>query len=508
MSSQLILTLDAGTTGCKCTVFDKTGAALCSSKKEYKTSYPRPNWAEQDMDVILKAIYEGIRELLAQVKAEHIACIGLSGTMNGCIAVGKDGQVLYPNIIHSDSRSYKEAESIADVIPRDEFYRMTGNRLDHHFTLPKILWLRNNRPDVYKKTKWWLNTKDYIYGRMTGKMGVTDYSDASLSIMMDIKRKRWADEMLKDLGLDLTTLPEIKPGHDVTGRVTRETAKQTGLIPGTPVALGGGDGACAGRGAGLFEPGSAYCCIGSSAWVSQLTREPLLDPKQRIFNYLDMNGEVNHTLGVIQTGAAAYDWAVNNLLSGEGGSEVHNRADYYRIEGMARQIEPGAEGVLFLNTLMGERTPYWDPHTRGCLIGFSLYHDQRHVARAVYEGVAMSLNTVVDIMRECGKPIQSIMLTGGGARSGLWPDIFASVFGLRTLVHMTPGEGTSLGAAITAGVGIGIFEGYEQAAQIVHARSEHEVNPAWEKRYKDVFEVYKHIYEHVKPVFDGITAIQ
>lgn len=508
MGKELILTCDAGTTGCKCSVFDARGSALCSAKRAYPTEYPKPNWAEQDMGKIISAIYDGIRELLTQVKASDIACVGLSGTMNGCIAVDASGHPLYPNIIHSDSRAWREAKEIERVINRRDFYRLTGNRLDHHFTLPKILWLRANRPDVYKKTRWWLNTKDYVYGCMTGRFGVTDYSDASLSTMLDIKRKQWADGMLLDLGLELSSLPEIRPGHDVSGHITREAGGLTGLLPGTPVAIGGGDGACAGRGAGLFEPGSAYCCIGSSAWVSQLTVEPLLDPQMRIFNYLDMNGEVNHTLGVIQTGAAAYDWAVNNLLGGASVGDVHSGPDYYRIESMARQIEPGAEGVLFLNTLMGERTPYWDPNTRGCLIGFTLYHDQRHVARAVYEGVAMSLNQVVEIMRECGEPVKSVMLTGGGASSGLWPDIFASVFDLTTRVHMSPGEGTSLGAAITAGVGIGLFDSYEQAAGIVRARSSHEPNPAWAERYRQVFQVYRSIYERVRPIFDGITEMK
>lgn len=504
MSKDLILTCDAGTTGCKCTVFDRSGTALCSVKKEYPTEYPKPNWAEQDPDVIMKRIFEGVRELLTQVRAEDIACVGLSGTMNGCIGVDAAGTVLYPNIIHSDSRAWREVKQIEKVISQRDFYQMTGNRLDHHFTLPKILWMRANRDDVYKKTRWWLNTKDYMYAQLTGRVGYTDYSDASLTIALDLAKKSWAGELLRDLNLDAGKMPSILKGSDVSGRISRQAARLTGLLPGTPVSIGGGDGACAGRGAGLFKPGAAYCCIGSSAWVSQLTERPLLDPKMRIFNYLDMDGEVNHTLGVIQTGGSAYDWAVENLLGTAEGRPM-TAADYSRIENMARQIEPGAEGVLYFNTLMGERTPYWDPNTRGCLVGFTLYHDRRHVARAVFEGVAMSLNMVVEIMRECGAPVKSIMLTGGGARSGLWPDIFASVFGLTARVHHAPGEGTSLGAAITAGVGIKLFDDYEQASQIVRARSVHLVNPAWEARYKQVFGIYKGIYDRLKPIFDGIA---
>ena len=508
MAKDKLLTIDAGTTGCKSAVFDVRGVALCAAKREYRTEYPRPNWAEQDMSAILAAVYDSVRELLSQVRPSDVACVGLSGTMNGCIAVDGQGELLYPNIIHSDTRSDEQVRQIEKAITKQDFYQLTGNRLDEHFTLPKLLWLKAHRPDVFRKMRWVLNTKDYIYGRMTGNMGTTDFSDASLTTMLDIAKKEWAETLLSDLGVPRNILPRILPGHDISGCVTNQTAVQTGLLAGTPVAIGGGDGSCAGRGAGLGAPGSAYCCIGSSAWVGQLTREPLIDPMMRMMNYIDMSGDVNHALGTIQTGAAAYDWAVSNLLGGAHGGDVHAGPDYYRIESMARQIEPGAEGVLFLNTLMGERTPYWDPNTRGCLMGFSLYHDQRHVARAVYEGVAMSLNQVVRIMDDCGEAIRTpIILTGGGARSGLWPDILASVFQLPVKVHITPGEGASLGAAMAAGVGIGMFRDYEHATGIVRARSAHEPNPAWVARYAQVFSIYRNMYERLKPLFDDIAAL-
>lgn len=503
MARELILTCDAGTTGCKCSIFNREGVALCAVKRAYTTEYPKPNWAEQDPAIILRAIIDAVKELLTQVNPADIACVGLSGTMNGCIAVDEGGAALYPNIIHSDSRAWREAEEIERVIDQASFYQLTGNRLSDHFTLPKILWLRNNRPDVFKRTRYWLNTKDYLYAHLTGKVGVTDYSDASLTIAMDIKGKKWSEPLLKSLGLDVSRMPEIRKGSDVSGGISLGIARQTGLLEGTPVAVGGGDGACAGRGAGLSRTGAGYCCIGSSAWVSQLTREPLLDQKRRIQNYLDMDGEVNHSLGVIQTGAAAYDWAVNNLLTTGG---APSGGDYSRIENMARQVEPGAEGVLFLPTLMGERTPYWDANTRGCLMGFSLYHDQRHIARAVYEGVAFALNTIVEIMAECDEPMKSMTLIGGGSRSGLWPDMLASVFGIPTQVHMTPGEATSLGAALCAGVGAGIYKDYGEACGVVRVRSNHPVNPEIRAQYQKIIPLYEAMYDRLKPLFDGIAG--
>ena len=498
----LILTCDAGTTGLKCSLFNAQGEAVRTVRRAYDTQFPRHNWAQQDPDVILENVYSGIRELLEQISARRVACVGLSGHMNGCIPVDEEGRALSSNIIHADARSEKQVAQIRRVISPEAFYALTGNRLDAHYTLPKMLWVKQNLPEVYRKTRWWLNTKDYIYGHLTGRFGYTDFSDASLTIAMDIRRGAWAEELIAELGLSPAQMPRILPGHDVRGKTTREVYRKTGLIAGTPVAVGGGDGACTGRGAGLSEEGSSYTYIGSSAWVSQMMRHPVLDPQMRTFNFLDMDGESCHVLGTVQCGAAAFDWARANFFGGAGEKDM---LDISRIENMARQAEPGAEGVLFLPTLMGWRTPYWDANTRGVLMGFTLYHDRRHIARAVYEGVVYALNSCREIIAECAGPMKSMMFAGGGARSGLWPDILASVFDQPVSVHKTPGETTSLGAAIAAGVGVGMFESYEQAAQIVRTRSRHEVNPVWRDTYKKMYPLYAMIYERMRPITDGLA---
>ena len=207
--------IDAGTSGIKAVVMDETGKLWGQGYRECTVFTPKPNWAEQDPSVILRAILDGIRELLTQVSPSDIACIGLSGTMNGCIAVDAGGRALYPNIIHSDSRAWREAKQMGQVIDPLDFYRLTGNRLDHHYTLPKILWLRANRPEVYKRTRWWLNTKDYIYAHLTGRVGFTEYSDASLTVALDINKGVWAQDLLKELGVDpgkMPTCPAPSPG--------------------------------------------------------------------------------------------------------------------------------------------------------------------------------------------------------------------------------------------------------------------------------------------------------
>lgn len=502
MERDLILTCDAGTTGCKVTLINDRGEALYSVRRDYPTLYPRPNWAEQDPDLIVDAVFDGVKDTLQQVSPQRIACVGLSGTMNGCIPVSADGRALHPNIIHSDSRTEAQVEEIGRAVNKYHFYTLTGNRLDTHYTLPKILWFKQNLPEVYAKTRWFMNIKDYIYMRLTERAGFTDYSDASLTAAMDITKRCWADDMLREIGIDPEQMPRILPGHDIRGKTTRAIYYRTGLIAGTPVAIGGGDGCCTARGAGLSDPGSAYTYIGSSAWVSQILDHPVLDPKARIFNYLDCDGKSCHVIGTVQTGAAAFDWALKNLM---GSNEAP--LDISHMENMARQIQPGAEGVLFLPTLMGWRTPYWDANTRGVLMGFTLYHDQRHIARAIYEGIAFALNSCAEVISEYGTPITSMMLCGGGARSGLWPDILASVYGLTSRVHKAPGECTSLGAAFVAGVGAGIFSSYEDAAKVVKARSTHPVNPAWQAAYAQTYPIYRDIYERVKPLTDRIAQL-
>lgn len=502
MEKNLILTCDAGTTGCKCTIFNDKGESLSSVRRNYETLYPQPNWAEQNPESILNAVYDGIRELLQQVNPQRIACVGLSGNMNGAIPVDESGRILHPNIIHSDSRSEAQVNKILNHISFDEFNRLTGNRADAHNSLPKILWYKECLPDVYRRTRWFLNTKDYLYGCLTGRFGYTDYSDASLTTALDINKRVWASDLFTDLGLSVDHMPTLLKGHDMRGKITRNVYHLTGLIPGTPVAIGGGDGACTARGSGVSNVGNAYCYIGSSAWVSQILDHPVYDPKARLLNFLDMNGEQCHVCGTVQCGAAAFDWTLKNILGSNGKS-----ADISIVENMARQIPAGAEGVMFLPTLMGWRTPYWDANTRGCLMGFTLYHDQRHIARAIYEGIIYALNSCAEVMTECNAPINSMMLTGGGARSGLWPDMLASVFDITTRVHQSPGETTSLGAAMTAGVGAGIFNSYSDAAGVVNARSIHVPNPQWQEIYKKTYPIYADIYNHIRPLNNRIANL-
>ena len=500
-----LLTLDAGTTGLKCTLFSTDGTAVSAAVAEYPVNYPKPGWAEQPADLFLTAVRESVHKVMAEAPDVDIAGIGLSGTMNGCIALDASGNALYPNIIHLDTRTIAQVDQISRVIDDKTFYRSSGNRLDPHYTLPKILWLRDNEPNVYSRTRWFVNTKDLIYGFLTGCYGVTDYSDAGLTAALDVSGKIWNTPLLRTLGLDASRMPEILPSHTVKGCLTDRAASLLGLKAGIPVVIGAGDGACATHGAGLYRPGSAYMNIGSSAWIISLSEKPILDIERRIFCYPDMDGIHYDVCGTVQCAASAMDWAVANLLNpdAQAGSDV-----FAPLEKLAQEAPAGSSGVFFLPTLMGERSPWWDAKARGALIGATLFHTRAHLVRSVYEGIAQELHLCGEVLRENDVLFDRLTLIGGGARSAVWPQMIADIFAVPTRVHTSPRQATSLGAAIAAGVGVGIWKSYADAAAIIRAGNSLTPNPLNTAIYNRHTSVFAALYKQLRDAYHAIADYQ
>ncbi|NLB43106.1 MAG: xylulokinase, partial [Clostridiales bacterium] len=440
MEKSYILTYDIGTTGNKCTVFNSLGQEVVATTVPYGTIYPKPGWSEQDPIEFWQSVVTGTRELIDkfELQPKDVAVIGISGHMNGCIPMDAKGNVLYNNIIHSDCRTQSQCNFIQENIDFDSFYKITGNRIDPHYTLPKVLWLKENYPELYQQTRFFINTKDYISYCLTGNLGITDYSDASLTCMLDLSKRDWANDMLKYLGLDSGKLPSLHSSNEIAGGLSKEAAELLGLIPGIPVTVGGGDGACATRGSGVKNPGDSYNYFGSSSWIANLSDSPILDKDARIFNYFDLDGKHMLVCGTVQSAAASYNWAMdmlgryNNNISTSG--ESHNyqvgrdpQDLYDKMEALARSAPIGSNGLFFLPYLMGERTPLWDPNTRGAFIGFTLYHTRSDMVRSVYEGVAYALRTVLDVFMENQANIRDVILIGGGAKSKLWNEMLCNI---------------------------------------------------------------------------------
>jgi xylulokinase len=504
-----ILVYDIGTTSVKSAVFDLSGFPAGSVSMPYQTEYPRPGWAEQDPEQFWTAAVKGTRELLNRLFAEpetssiKIAAVGLTGHMNGFLAVDAGGTPVYPELIHADSRSGVQSARIRSLLGEDYLYRETANRTDEHLSLPKILWLKDEEEAAFAKAAWFLNAKDYLRFKLTGVLGYTDFSDASLTGAFSLEKRGWAWDIIDALGLPRDRFPAVGSSIDPGGVISKEAAAVLGLTQGIPVSLGGGDAACATRGSGISGGGQAYISLGSSAWASRLSPAPVLDPRRRIQNFFDLDGRSCNVCGTLQCAGSAVDWALD-LLAARG-----DAVDYRRIETELEAVPPGSEGVIFLPYLMGERTPHWDASARGMFIGLSLSATSNTLLRSVYEGTAFGLKEIIDVYADLSMPIDSLVLLGGGIRSGFWRQIICDTIGKPVIIHPFPTHAISLGAAKAAGVSAGIWPSLEEAPGAGVTTGERFM-PDGKKNaaYAEYAALYREIYDRVKPVFDALAAIK
>lgn len=498
--SSLILAHDLGTTGNKASLFDPSGALLASATCSYETAYPRASWAEQDPADWCDAVANSTRLLLSQnaVTPDDVAVISFSGQMMGCLPVDAAGNPLRSAIIWADQRAGAQAERLAQALTAERVYRITGHRASASYTASKILWLRQHQPDIFRQTRRFLQAKDYAVFRLTGAYA-TDYSDASGTNLFDLQERRWSDEILQALELSPDLLPPAVPSSTVVGHVTPTAARETGLRVGTPVVIGGGDGACATAGAGVVGLHDAYCYIGSSSWIAFVSPDPLYDPLQRTFTFAHLDPAYLFPTGTMQCAGGSFDW-LERLLRGDA-----DERQYARLDALASQVEPGAGGLLFLPYLIGERSPHWNPKARGSFVGLTMAHGRAEMARAVLEGVALNLRIILDAFRQQGAPIRDLRVIGGGARSALWRQILADVLDLPLLRAQLSVEATSLGAAVAGGVGVGLFEGYDVVNHLVKVEPAEAPRPDVSRRYGDLYGLFNDAYGALAPLYDRIA---
>jgi xylulokinase len=394
-------------------------------------------------------------------------------------------------MIHADCRAAGPCELVRRRIGRDAIYKLTGNILDPRSSLCKVLWIKANEPQVYARTARFLQSKDYIVGRMTGSHDSTDYSDASHAQWLDIRAKSYAADVFAELGIELSKFPALHCSTDVVGKLTQAAAQALDLPAGIPVVAGGGDGSCASAGAGAVNIGDTYCCLGTTAWIAATTAEPLIDGQQRIFNVVALDGENNGVFGAVQAAGRSVDWIMD--LLGETG--------FSRFDALLAGVQPGSEGLIFLPYLEGERSPIFDAAARGVFFGLSPLHRREHLLRATVEGVSFALRSVLEVMRE-SFAVPALRLIGGGAQSNLWQQLLANVCGVAIQTLSTQlADATSLGAAFAAGVGVGLFDGLPPAARTVEVTGERVADAALAERYDRSFRVYQTLYPQLKPVF-------
>lgn len=488
---QYILAHDLGTSGNKATLYDTSGALIRSEVVSYPTRFFSENWAEQNPDDWWEAVCLSTKRLLESVDDGSVAVVSFSGHMMGCLAVDSKGRPIRPHILYCDQRALRQAQQIRDAMAPWEFYTTTGHRPSASYTLERVMWLKDNEPETYRTAYKFLNAKDYIVLRLTGAFA-TDYSDAGGTEVFDINRMCWSERIADVAGIDLEKFPDAHNSSHIVGEVTANAAKETGIPAGVPVCCGAGDGCAAGVGAGSLSEGTTYTCVGSSGWVGATSEKPIYDPAMRVPTFPHAVPGLYHSCGAMQTAGASLSWA---------GREIWGDAkDYKHMDEAMAESGPGANGVIFLPYLMGERSPWWDDSARGCFLGLHPDSTRGDMMRAVEEGVAFNLGTILDVYRDY-IDIRDMVFVGGAASSDLWRDILANVYNVPVSRPRNTEECASLGAAVIGAVGVGLLDSFESAAPFFEAVSTKYPDQNEADFYAERIKVFQKSYLALKSLF-------
>lgn len=499
---QYILAHDLGTSGNKAVLYSLDGRLVKSAVYSYPLLVPKANWAEQQADDWWKAVCETTKELMQEIPPSQIAAVSFSGQMMGCLCVDDHGVPVHNALIWADMRPTEQEAFVRSRIDPMEYYQLTGHRISASYSCMKLMWLRDNLPDVYAKTYKMLNAKDFILFRLTGNF-VTEPSDASSTCLMDLKKQEWSDELFQLTELPRDKMPEILRSIDLAGTVTREASKQTGLLEGTPVVCGGGDACCAAVGTGVVREGAANCCMGTSSWISVASKAPVCDDGMTIINWAHIVPGYILPNGTMQAGGGALSWAVDCLYAClEGTPAPDKNAIYASVNQEAEASGIGAQDLLFLPHLMGERSPRWNDKVKGSFVGLTLKHKRGDMLRAVMEGVGFNLDIILQTMLRNGCDIDSLLLVGGGARNRVWQRILCDMFGLPMAVPADLEEATSMGAVITGGVGIGAFDSFDEVNKFLKIKEENTPDPENHRIYTQRKPLFEEAYQAVYPVFE------
>lgn len=486
------LGIDVGTSALKAVVVDARGAALARASAPYATLSPQPGWSEQRPEDWWGACRAALAELRARVDLAAVEAVGLTGQMHGSVLLDGEREVIRPALLWNDQRTADEAAEIERVVGLERLVRITGSRSFTGFTAPKLLWLRRKEPLAFKRLRHLLLPKDYIRLQLTGELA-TDAGDASGTGLFDVAARWWSPELGDDLELSMGVLPVVYEGPEVTGRVRDDLAAELGLRAGVPVVAGGGDQQAGAVGAGAVAPGVAMVSIGTSGVVFATADAYAPEPEGRLHAMCHAVPGAWHTMGVMLSAGGALAWLADALrpLAADVTPE--------RLVVMASEVAPGADGLLFLPYLQGERMPVYDPQARGAFVGLSSSCTVAHLARAVLEGVALNLRQLLELTRATGAPVDEVRLIGGGAQGGVWPRVLADVLGEPVAV-VEANDGAAFGAALLAAASAGAFGDVREAAGVVRLRET--VAPA-----PDAAETYGPLRERFAALYEATAAV-
>ena len=482
--------IDLGTSACKLLLVGGSGEILNTVTKEYPLLFPQPGWSEQHPEDWWDAVVTGVPELLSGFDASQVAGIGAGGQMHGLVALDENDSVIRPAILWNDGRTYREVEYLNQTIGKEKLSKLTANIAFAGFTAPKILWMRENEPENFKRIAKIMLPKDYVNYRLTG-VHCCDYSDASGMLLLDVQHKCWSQEMLKLCGVTQRQMPKLFESFEVVGTLTAEAARTLGL-PGTVrVVAGAGDNAAAAVGTGTVGAGGCNISLGTSGTIFISSDRFGVDPNNALHAFAHADGGY-HLMGCMLSAASCNKWLCEDIL---------NTSDYAGEQKGITGEKLGENHVYFLPYLMGERSPINDTNARGTFTGITMDTTRADLVQAVLEGVAFAIRDSFEVAKSLGIEIPRSNLCGGGAKSPLWRKIFANVLGIPLDMVKTE-QGPGYGAAMLAMVGCGVFATVQEAAQrLVEVASTTEPDPALTAKYEARYQKFKLLYPALKPVF-------
>ncbi len=501
MLREILIGVDLGTSSIKVVAFDRAGRALASAARPCALSQPRPNWSEQDPSAWWRAATQAMKAVSRRIDPRRVAGISFSGQMHGSVFLDARGEVIRPCLLWNDGRTAPQCEEIIRTVGREPLLRVLRNLPLTSFTLPKLLWLKQNEKANYRRLRTLLLPKDYLRYRLTGRAAM-DESDAAGTVMKVIGERRWAGEILAQLGLNAAVLPPLIGSAEIAGELTPAAARATGLVAGTPVIAGGGDQPVGAVGVGVFVEGQAMVSLGTSGVVLAPTRAVHLGGEHGLASFDHAVAGSRYLMGCVISAAGSLQWFGDALCQAEAAEAKKARRNLFDLLlERAAQTPAGAEDLWFLPYLMGERTPHPDPNARGVFFGLSTRHQKAHLTRALIEGVNFALRDSLELMRARGLAINDIRVTGGGARNPFWLQNLADILGQPVRPVENP-EGGAMGAALLAGVGAGLYKDFNEAARRA-IRVGDRVRPRRRdvRDYEQRYQRYRRLYPALKDLF-------
>jgi len=510
MKKQYILAHDTGTGGDKAVLTDLEGRIVRSAYLDYGLYYPHPEWAEQNPDELWHAVAATTRQVISQagIDAGEILGVGISAQMFNLLPVDEYGSPVSPMLSWLDMRSIHQADRLLNAETQDFLFHKTGNIPTAKDIIPKILWLKEERPDLWGRTTRLLDCKEYILFKLTGKIGI-DWHGASVFFLFDPYRKSWSEEVCQRLGIPVEMLPAAYPCTDIIGEITPEAAALTGLAAGTPVVICAGDVAVAQSGSGANCAGKAHLSVGTATWVGLSSKKLINDPKKPFWalNHIDPDKWI--IAGEMETGGGALMWFRDTFCQEETRQAEQTGISTFSLLGqMVETVEPGADKLLFVPWLSGERAPVLDHYARGGFIGLSLGHTKSHMARAVMEGVAFHIRWICEALEKLDLDIGMINAIGGGCTSPIWTQIISDIIQRPLSVVEHPLEAGAMGAALTVAVGMGIYSNMEAVDDLIRVHHIVEPRSLYQNRYTELYSEYRALYEALAPIFRRLYDIR